>query len=417
MTTFAAIDFETADHGYDSACAVGAVLVRNGRIDGTYQQLIRPPRKRFVFTHIHGLAWNDVRDSPTFGEMWSDLRDFLDDAEFLVAHNASFDRKVLHACCAASDVTPPGQAFRHREIGPRQVEPQTGTSSGRLQASWHPPRSPQCALRRAGLREDRHQRAGIGVPVSPGEAESKGRSRSNGGMHATRGSRHRRRPEDTTRCSRPGNALAHARPGMPERTCQRCPRGGPDRPMIHFSRMCRGPLPPNCHAGFPRERCARRSPATGRPGTGSRGPDRGGPGSSVFESSRPDGDHPPFWFGIILTAGARERRDRLRSAQRGAVGSQHEQSAGRPARPGGEETHGRQVQRSGQGAQRVGRLRSEGVDAAMLSAPVTARRPTLTVLREHRCKPWLLCSLDEEVGRFAVHRQYGSEKGSLSPEC
>ena len=112
MTTFAAIDFETADHGYDSACAVGAVLVRNGRIDGTYQQLIRPPRKRFVFTHIHGLAWNDVRDSPTFGEMWSDLRDFLDDAEFLVAHNASFDRKVLHACCAASDVTPPGQAFR-----------------------------------------------------------------------------------------------------------------------------------------------------------------------------------------------------------------------------------------------------------------------------------------------------------------
>lgn len=112
MTTFAAIDFETADRWPDSACAVGAVLVRNGRIDGTYQQLIRPPRKQFVFTYIHGLAWNDVRDSPTFGEMWSDLRDFLDDAEFLAAHNATFDRSVLHACCAASDITLPRQEFR-----------------------------------------------------------------------------------------------------------------------------------------------------------------------------------------------------------------------------------------------------------------------------------------------------------------
>ena len=112
MTTFAAIDFETADRGYDSACAVGAVLVRDGRIDGTYHQLIRPPRKRFDFTHIHGLTWNDVRGSPTFGEMWSDLRDFMDTAEFLVAHNAAFDKSVLHACCRASDVAPPRQAFR-----------------------------------------------------------------------------------------------------------------------------------------------------------------------------------------------------------------------------------------------------------------------------------------------------------------
>ena len=77
-------------------------------------------------------------------------------------------------------------------------------------------------------------------------------------------------------------------------------RGGPDRLMIHFSRLCRGPLSPGCLAGFSRERCARH----------------------------------------------------------GAVGSRHEQSGGRPARPGGEEAHGRQVQRSGQGAQRVGRLRA-----------------------------------------------------------
>ena len=112
MTTFVAIDFETADHYRDSACAVGAVLVENGRIAERYHQLIRPPRTEFVFTHIHGLTWNDVRDSPTFGQMWSALDDFIDEAEFLVAHNASFDRGVLHACCEAAKIAPPRHQFR-----------------------------------------------------------------------------------------------------------------------------------------------------------------------------------------------------------------------------------------------------------------------------------------------------------------
>ena len=111
MTTFVAIDFETADYERDSACAVGAVLVENGRITERYHQLIRPPRTEFVFTYIHGLTWNDVRDSPTFGQMWPKLNDFIDEAEFLVAHNAPFDRGVLQACCDAAKIVPPRQQF------------------------------------------------------------------------------------------------------------------------------------------------------------------------------------------------------------------------------------------------------------------------------------------------------------------
>lgn len=112
MTTFAAIDFETADHGRDSACAVAAVLVENGRITESYYQLVRPLRKAFVFTYIHGLTWNDVRDSPAFAELWPDLREFIDRADFLVAHNAPFDRGVLHACCEAAKFPPPRHEFR-----------------------------------------------------------------------------------------------------------------------------------------------------------------------------------------------------------------------------------------------------------------------------------------------------------------
>ena len=112
MSIFTAIDFETADYGRDSACAVGAVVVENGVIIERYHRLIRPPRRDFVFTCIHGLNWSDVRHSPSFAEMWPELEPLIDRAEFLVAHNAPFDRGVLHACCAAADIPAPRQKFR-----------------------------------------------------------------------------------------------------------------------------------------------------------------------------------------------------------------------------------------------------------------------------------------------------------------
>ena len=112
MNTFAAIDFETADYWRDSACSVGVALVEKNCITQRYYQLIRPPRKEFAFTHIHGLSWNDVCDSPTFLQMWPELLDLLDAADFLVAHNAPFDRGVLQACCESANITPPTHAFR-----------------------------------------------------------------------------------------------------------------------------------------------------------------------------------------------------------------------------------------------------------------------------------------------------------------
>jgi DNA polymerase-3 subunit epsilon len=115
---FVAIDFETADYGADSACAVALVRVEDGRIAARATRLIRPPRGAstprgdLVFTHIHGLAWDDVRDAPPFGEVWPTLTPLLDGAGFLAAHNAGFDRAVLRACCAAAGLAPPALDFR-----------------------------------------------------------------------------------------------------------------------------------------------------------------------------------------------------------------------------------------------------------------------------------------------------------------
>jgi DNA polymerase-3 subunit epsilon len=108
---FVAIDFETADYYRDSACAVGLVRVEGGRIAWRGHYLIRPPRRHFVFSYLHGITWEMVADQPTFGELWPDLTARLEDAAFLSAHNAAFDRSVLLACCEAHGLKPPRLPF------------------------------------------------------------------------------------------------------------------------------------------------------------------------------------------------------------------------------------------------------------------------------------------------------------------
>jgi DNA polymerase-3 subunit epsilon len=97
--SFVAIDFETADRGCDSACAVALVRVERLEIVERRVRLLRPPRERFVFTYIHGITWDDVADEPTFADAWPELAMLLDGVDHLAAHNAGFDRGVLHACC------------------------------------------------------------------------------------------------------------------------------------------------------------------------------------------------------------------------------------------------------------------------------------------------------------------------------
>jgi DNA polymerase-3 subunit epsilon len=111
MAIAVSLDFETADNGPDSACAIGMVRIEDARITDTLYRLIRPPRRRMLYTWVHGLSWEDVRDAPFFADVWPDLRAFMQDASHLVAHNAGFDRRVLQGCCAAAGLAPPALPF------------------------------------------------------------------------------------------------------------------------------------------------------------------------------------------------------------------------------------------------------------------------------------------------------------------
>jgi DNA polymerase-3 subunit epsilon len=103
---FAALDFETADYGRDSACSLSIVIVEDDTIIDTWTSLIRPPRRDFIFTYLHGIAWEHVKNKPSFGELWDDISKKLEGVAFVAAHNAGFDRSVMKACCATAAIEP-----------------------------------------------------------------------------------------------------------------------------------------------------------------------------------------------------------------------------------------------------------------------------------------------------------------------
>lgn len=105
---FTAIDFETANSHPSSACAVGLVRVRAGRVVDRAEWLIRPPAGHAEFLpfniKIHGITAEMVADARAWEEQLAELRGFID-ADVTVAHNASFDMGVIRAACAET-VTP-----------------------------------------------------------------------------------------------------------------------------------------------------------------------------------------------------------------------------------------------------------------------------------------------------------------------
>jgi DNA polymerase-3 subunit epsilon len=85
--------------------------VEDGTIVREETHLIRPPRREFVFTYIHGIRWEDVRRAPTFAELWPAIAPLFRGVDTLVAHNAPFDRGVLRGCCDAAGIPPPPLPF------------------------------------------------------------------------------------------------------------------------------------------------------------------------------------------------------------------------------------------------------------------------------------------------------------------
>jgi DNA polymerase-3 subunit epsilon len=106
-----AIDFETANQSASSACQLGLVRIENWQVVAQVSWLIRPPTDEFLFTYIHGLTWEHVKDSPHWGQLWPEISAYFSGAQYLAAHNAPFDRGVMRAACQEYNLEAPKTPF------------------------------------------------------------------------------------------------------------------------------------------------------------------------------------------------------------------------------------------------------------------------------------------------------------------
>lgn len=100
--TIACLDFETANYSPISVCAAGIAVFENGCLTESPHWLVKPPKGHGFFIpewteDIHGLSWFDVRDQPEFPTIAPQLLAHLTQADIVIAHNASFDIRVLRA--------------------------------------------------------------------------------------------------------------------------------------------------------------------------------------------------------------------------------------------------------------------------------------------------------------------------------
>jgi DNA polymerase III subunit epsilon len=111
---FTAIDFETANSQRGSACAVGLVRVRDGRVVDKSGGLIRPPKGLGEFadykTPLHGITAEMMASAPTWRKVAAWIVQYTG-PDILICHNAGFNIGVLRHACTADDVPSPTVDF------------------------------------------------------------------------------------------------------------------------------------------------------------------------------------------------------------------------------------------------------------------------------------------------------------------
>lgn len=106
LDRYVAFDFETTDHdaGTCGVVEIGAARVVNGEIVERFRSMVNPYRPiSSKATAVHGYTDADVRDAPSFGEVFAEFRAFVG-SDVLIAHNGmKFDVPVLRRLAAGRE--------------------------------------------------------------------------------------------------------------------------------------------------------------------------------------------------------------------------------------------------------------------------------------------------------------------------
>ena len=102
MDTFIAIDYETANSNYLSACALGITFVEKGVVLESVQTYIKPPEDFSSFDpfniSIHKIQPSQVKNAPSFDTVWDIIEKFHSRNNVPFAcHYSGFDIRVTEA--------------------------------------------------------------------------------------------------------------------------------------------------------------------------------------------------------------------------------------------------------------------------------------------------------------------------------
>ncbi|MCZ2248483.1 MAG: 3'-5' exoribonuclease [Bacteroidia bacterium] len=109
LSSYTAIDFETAQGKRWSICQVGLVHVENQVITEQLSILVQPPDNYYWnnFIDIHGITPELTSNAPTFGSIWHQIEPFITNQN-VVAHNGfAFDFPCLKNALAYYDIAEP----------------------------------------------------------------------------------------------------------------------------------------------------------------------------------------------------------------------------------------------------------------------------------------------------------------------
>jgi DNA polymerase-3 subunit epsilon len=96
---YIALDFEKMDTIPVSVCSVGLAVYENGELIDTFYSYICPPTKNenWYCCNTHGIHYDDVKDSPTFPEVWEKIDKIIGDSP-VICHNFGTERSCIKAC-------------------------------------------------------------------------------------------------------------------------------------------------------------------------------------------------------------------------------------------------------------------------------------------------------------------------------
>jgi DNA polymerase III subunit epsilon len=105
------IDFETANPFWGSVCAMGLVVIEDGKLAHTFDTLIKPHPGYSVFSRdnirVHGIKPEMVKDAPEFDAVYNRVKPYIEGG-LLAAHNTSFDIFCLKDVLTLYNIPIPG---------------------------------------------------------------------------------------------------------------------------------------------------------------------------------------------------------------------------------------------------------------------------------------------------------------------